>query len=314
MTTTLSPVPKLQFFTNDGKPANGYKLFTYIAGTSTKLATYTDSTGGTPNSNPIVLDFRGEARVWLPPNTPYKFVFAPGTDTDPPGSPIWTVDQVQNAQLLTLYGGVDTGTSNTYLLNFDANFSGYEDGIVVYFVPANTNTGPSVVGINGLGAVPIVTQTGVAVSAGQIVQNQVVSMIYLGGSFRLLTGTTFSGFFTGTLTGMTATVTGTFSYRVSNGIVTLNQQSGGNITGTSNATTMTLTDLPDVISSPQNQVYAVCDKLIDNSVECYGSAVVAGSTVSFRVATVSGSKVVDGAFTNSGTKGIAEEWGLIYQL
>lgn len=89
----LSPLPKLSFLANNGRPAVGYLLFTYAAGTGNKLATYQNQ-GGTPNTNPIVLDFRGEANVWLDPELTYKFVLAPKGDTDPPTNPIWTVDDI----------------------------------------------------------------------------------------------------------------------------------------------------------------------------------------------------------------------------
>ena len=61
MTTTLSPAPKLQFFGADGLPLVGGKLYTYAAGTSTPLATYTDSTGATASL---------AQAVWLPPYKP----------------------------------------------------------------------------------------------------------------------------------------------------------------------------------------------------------------------------------------------------
>lgn len=93
----LSPLPIQKFFDNAGRPLNGGLLFTYVAATTTKIATYTDSTGGTPNTNPVVLDFRGEANVWLDPLLTYKFVLAPSTDTDPPSNPIWTVDNITAA-------------------------------------------------------------------------------------------------------------------------------------------------------------------------------------------------------------------------
>ena len=73
MSASLSSVPKLQFFDANGNPLVGGKLFTYAAGTTTPLATYTDSSAGTPNTNPIILNARGEANVWLD-NTTYKFV------------------------------------------------------------------------------------------------------------------------------------------------------------------------------------------------------------------------------------------------
>lgn len=186
MAELLSPVPKLQFFDNNGKPAVGYKLFTYSAGTSTKLATYTDSTGNTSNPNPIVLDYRGEASVWVPPNVPYKYVLAAPNDTDPPGSPIWSVDNLVGAQLVTLWGGVDTGVANAYVLDFDSNFTSYTDGIVIYWLPSNTNTGPSTINVNGLGPVPILNQDGSDLYVGQIQANQVTLIVYRSGAFSLV--------------------------------------------------------------------------------------------------------------------------------
>lgn len=71
----------------------GMKLFCYAAGTTTKQATYTDSTITVPNANPIILDASGRAYIFLNALS-YKFVLAPATDTDPPTSPIWTRDNV----------------------------------------------------------------------------------------------------------------------------------------------------------------------------------------------------------------------------
>lgn len=90
----LSPLPVLRFYSNIGLPLVGGKLFTYAAGTTTKIATYTNSSGGTPNTNPIILNFRGEANVWLDPSLTYKFVLSPANDTDPPTNPIWSVDNI----------------------------------------------------------------------------------------------------------------------------------------------------------------------------------------------------------------------------
>ena len=68
MIATLSPSPKVQFLTAAGVPLVGGKLFTYASGTTVPLATYTDSTGNTANANPVILDSRGEANVWLGPS------------------------------------------------------------------------------------------------------------------------------------------------------------------------------------------------------------------------------------------------------
>lgn len=93
----LAPLAVQKFFDNNGRPLAGGLLFTYAAGTNNKLATYVDSSGGTPNTNPIELDFRGECDVWLDPTLTYKFVLAPPNDTDPPTNPIWSVDNISSA-------------------------------------------------------------------------------------------------------------------------------------------------------------------------------------------------------------------------
>lgn len=98
MTTYLiSPNPKFHQDKADGTPASGYKLFTYAAGTTSKLATYTSSTGMTPNTNPVILDSLGNADVWLPLGILFKLVFSPPTDTDPPTNSVWTVDNLQGS-------------------------------------------------------------------------------------------------------------------------------------------------------------------------------------------------------------------------
>ncbi len=97
----LSPLPKLAFLGNNGRPLVGGKLFSYAAGSSTPQATYTDASGGQQNTNPIVLDFRGEANVWLDPDLPYKLILSPANDTDPPTHPIWTVDDIPGTMELT---------------------------------------------------------------------------------------------------------------------------------------------------------------------------------------------------------------------
>jgi hypothetical protein len=91
-TGTAAPYVKPQWFDANGDPCAGCLLFTYSSGTSTKANTYTDYTLGSANTNPIVLDAAGRANVFLTPGVSYKFVLSPSNDTDPPTSPVWTVD------------------------------------------------------------------------------------------------------------------------------------------------------------------------------------------------------------------------------
>lgn len=85
-----------QFSDGNGAPYAGAKIFTYVAGSSTKLATYKTIVGNTSNTNPIVLDANGRLpfAVWLTEGSSYKIVLAPANDSDPPLSPIWTLDNV----------------------------------------------------------------------------------------------------------------------------------------------------------------------------------------------------------------------------
>lgn len=85
----LPPVLEQRYLDSNGIPLAGGQLFTYAAGTTTPQATYTDSTGVTPQTNPIVLDSTGSAPMWLNPALSYKFVLE-----DVNGVVQWTVDQV----------------------------------------------------------------------------------------------------------------------------------------------------------------------------------------------------------------------------
>lgn len=107
MTMVLQSNPVQQFHDQNGVPLAGAQLFLYAAGTTTKQAAFTDSSGATALPNPVVLNVRGEVApsaqgtscgLWLDPTLSYKFVLAPANDTDPPTAPIWTVDNVVSAQ------------------------------------------------------------------------------------------------------------------------------------------------------------------------------------------------------------------------
>jgi hypothetical protein len=77
MSVLLSPIGNgFQFLTTTGLPLNGGLLYTYQAGSSTPLATYSDNAGLVPNANPIVLgtDGRPATEIWLTYGYSYKFV------------------------------------------------------------------------------------------------------------------------------------------------------------------------------------------------------------------------------------------------
>lgn len=65
-----------QFFDDNGVPLAGGLIYTYQAGSSTPLATYTDNAGNVANANPIVLDASGRVpnEIWLFTGYSYKFI------------------------------------------------------------------------------------------------------------------------------------------------------------------------------------------------------------------------------------------------
>jgi len=79
MSVNLSPIGNgFQFFTTTGLPLNGGLLYTYQAGSSTPLTTYSDNGGVYANTNPLVLgtDGRPQTEIWLTYGFNYKFVLA----------------------------------------------------------------------------------------------------------------------------------------------------------------------------------------------------------------------------------------------
>jgi hypothetical protein len=92
MALNLSPLGGAgwQFFDNNGVPLAGGLLYTYAAGTTTPLASYTTSSGVTPNSNPIVLDAAGRpaGEIWLSP-VAYKLVLKTSA-----GVQLWSMDNI----------------------------------------------------------------------------------------------------------------------------------------------------------------------------------------------------------------------------
>ena len=69
----LSPQPFLQFFDKDG-PLSFGTLSTFIAGSNTPVATYTDASGLSFNPVVITLDINGIANVWTTSAVNYKYV------------------------------------------------------------------------------------------------------------------------------------------------------------------------------------------------------------------------------------------------
>lgn len=94
MSVYLSPLQQ-QWNNSNGQPLAGGLLYSYVGGTTTPLATFTDYTGNTANTNPIVLNASGFAPVWISNNT-YKFLL-----TDALGNQQFSIDGVSPAAYIT---------------------------------------------------------------------------------------------------------------------------------------------------------------------------------------------------------------------
>lgn len=181
----LSPLPVQKFFDNNGSPLVGGLLFTYVAGTTTKIATYTDASGSTPNTNPIVLNFRGECQLWVSPSLAYKFVLSPAGDTDPPGNPIWTVDNISIATGSLDNSAQDTGSGNSIQLAIPSLPSIPSAFTRIVWKSNLTNTGAVTLTLNGGVTKSLQWQNQQALSANAILLNGMYEAIYDGTAWQL---------------------------------------------------------------------------------------------------------------------------------
>jgi len=188
MTTKyLSPNPKFQAFDSDGNPLVGGKLYTYGAGGSTPLATYTDSTGASANSNPIILDANGEANVWLS-NAAYKFTLKDANDVLQ-----WTVDNIIGVGFvqanIVYWGATSSGSANAQTIITNPQFTTYQTPLIISFISGFNNTGPTTINANSLGAVNILkesTSGPVPLTGGEIIEGNIYQLSFDGTDFQIL--------------------------------------------------------------------------------------------------------------------------------
>lgn len=88
---SLMPQGKQQYFDSNGNNLSGGKVFAYAAGTSTPLDTFSDQAGTIPNTNPVILNARGEATIFWG-SSAYKVVLKDSSDVE-----IWTQDNLRVA-------------------------------------------------------------------------------------------------------------------------------------------------------------------------------------------------------------------------
>lgn len=100
-----APAPRFRFFTSGDtgvpvRPLVGGKVYTYEAGTTTPKITYKDAAGTIPNTNPVILNSRGEADIWLGTGA-YKIEVRDSTDVQQGGP----VDGIKSMEQYALDAG-----------------------------------------------------------------------------------------------------------------------------------------------------------------------------------------------------------------
>jgi hypothetical protein len=156
MAVNLSPIGNgQQFFDNNGVPLAGGLLYTYVAGSSTPLSSYTDSAGTIANTNPIVFNSAGRpsSEIWLTYGSAYKLLLA-----DSSNNMIWTLDNISgivttnaataaipSGTIIIWSGAVNAIPSGYYLCNGSNGTPDLRDKFVVgagnsYAVGATANT------------------------------------------------------------------------------------------------------------------------------------------------------------------------------
>ncbi|AZS78799.1 hypothetical protein ELS24_10290 [Achromobacter spanius] len=130
--------PRFSAIDSNGRPLVGGKLYTYINGTTTPQVTYQDAGGLAANTNPVILDARGEAVIFLTDGVVYTFVLKDADD-----ALIWSQDSISGAQTssggitpVTVLPGSDIGpvympgqgifywNGTQYVSDFQGGFSG----------------------------------------------------------------------------------------------------------------------------------------------------------------------------------------------
>lgn len=117
MAGIISPSPYLTVVDGNGLPISGALIWTYLGGTSTPQATFTDATLGVANTNPIVADSAGRFVAFLTPGANYKYVVETAATPPAHGSVIKTVDGISappDSPFSVAIGGTGVATLNAH--------------------------------------------------------------------------------------------------------------------------------------------------------------------------------------------------------
>lgn len=279
----LSPYIFAQFCDDDGNPLTAGTLDFYAAGTTNRLDTYTSQAGDTANANPLTLDAAGRATIFLG-SAPYDIVLknAAGTVIETyedvsttgggGGASLQTTPTLATLRLLSsgssdyvLMGGTTAvGDGGSYFYYWSSTSAAADDGVSVVKPSSNPATGRWLL----------------------LLQN----------------GDT-SGYFTATLTGVTASgsTSGSAWYTKRGKMVSIHLP---NLAGASISSGMTVTGLPTAIRPTTNIGGLAIPTVRDNGNYYSGVASIGETGISFEFKP-SATADFNPIFTGSGTKGIS---------
>ena len=202
-----------QFFDSNGDPLAGGLLYTYNAGTTTPVSTYTSRSGAAFNTNPIVLNSSGRtpAEIWLEGGVLYKFVLKDSTFVQ-----IGSYDNIPAVNDPTTTNNLITVAGTNALTGLAIPpLEGYTAGAQYTFIAQNTNTGAVTLDIDSLGVKSVTKFGTTALAAGDIVAGAITLVEYDGTRFQLLNVTNNNFKFIVEPTTISATAaTGTINYDV----------------------------------------------------------------------------------------------------
>ena len=317
-----------QFFDDNGNPLTGGKVYTYAAGTTTPLATYTTTTGAVANANPIILDAAGRTpnEIWLAVGTLYKFIVKTSADVL-----VGTYDglpAINDPYSINALLGSVTGTNAIAAVATPA-ITAYAAGATYSFIAANSNTGATTISIDGLAAKSITKNGSVALTAGDIQAGKLALIEYDGTVFQLLNNIVYNGsvanatitggtITSSTLVGVTVTSltaplsvanggTGQSSYTdgqlligntTGNTLAKATLTAGTNVTVTNGSGTITIAATVDVTN-----VLAATANLTAAAVGTYAFMNTLGATVTIGTTYAGSSIRYGGVYGNSGSSG-----------
>lgn len=189
MAGALVPIANVwQFFTNAGAILAGGKLYTYAAGTSTPLTTYTTKALSVQNANPIVLDSYGRLPngVFVEAGTSCKLILhdSAGNQLGPTFDNLDAVGGSGAGSSSQFWGGTAGGTPNALTIN-PSGYTANTAGNVIQFIAASDNTGAVTLNVASLGNVNVQKQGSTALASGDIQANAVVCVVFDGTKFQL---------------------------------------------------------------------------------------------------------------------------------